>query len=88
MKQVASAFNYFPHALAVPSLPSELHKSRGRAINEWLVDLSLRYNVHYVCFEHRDQPQQLDDVVCWAFKDKWMALQFKLKFSAWSDTNL
>lgn len=87
MKQVASAFNNFPHALTVPDLPSAVHTNRSRAIKDWVADLSLQYNVHYVCFEHRDRPRQLHGEMCWAFKDKWMALQFKLKFSAWSDTD-
>ena len=88
MKPIESKYRKFPFALVLPDLMPVGHESRHIAIKEWTDALDLAFNTHYVCFEVQKRVQyRIISLHCWAFSEKWMSLQFKLKFGGWSDTN-
>lgn len=83
MRQVESKFTQYPTALELPDLPSERQMARAEELREWVLNLGLRYNTDYVCFEFTEGKPGYRQKTCmaWAFKKRALALQFKLMFA-------
>lgn len=84
MRHVESKYREYPVALELPALESDLQASRALAINDWTSALGIRYNYDYVCFEFTEGTGfRAKTFMAWAFKDRRVAIQFKLAFGGW-----
>jgi hypothetical protein len=80
MRQVDSKYHQFPIAF---DIPEDLNRIISRnEFKSWKEELGLRYNYDYIGFTYRKNDGSSSGVgYALAFKDKAIALLFKLRFS-------